>query len=147
MRKYFTFCHKYYTVGYFFSDDLTSAVLNTHINQPFISASFLTLMEGQNPLVLRDSRYRGVAGWAWLCAGICPAGHPWLTGTGMVCSGCRGAAGVRQGCWNDLGTGVSLGADLAVSVEGHLGSTFPFGTQHQWQLQQFISKDEVMVQD
>lgn len=47
---------------------------------------------------------------------MCPAEDPWLTGTGMVCSGCRG---VRQGCWNDLGT------DLAVSVEGHSGQHLP----------------------
>lgn len=38
-----------------------------------------------------------------LCVGYVPCRGPGLTGTGMVCSGGRGAAGVRQGCWDDLG--------------------------------------------
>lgn len=69
---------------------------------------------------------------------MCPAGDPCLTGTGMVCSECRG---VRLGCWNDLGT------DLAVSVEGHSGQHLPVWNTALVAAPAVVSKDEVMVLD
>lgn len=81
-----------------------------------------------------------------LCVEYVPCRDPRLTGTGMVCSGGRGAAGVRQGCWNDLGTGF-LGNRPCSQCGNTLGSISVSGTQHQQQLQQFVSKDEEMVQD
>lgn len=54
LRKFFTpLCHKNYPVWYFLNDYLTVAVLNAEVNQPLISALFLSSMEGWKPLVFR----------------------------------------------------------------------------------------------
>lgn len=132
-------------MGFFFNDDLTFAVLNTHVNQPFISASFLSLMEGQNPLVLRDSLYRGVVGLGCVQESALQ-GIPGSQALGWFVQGAE-EEGVRQGSWNDWEQGFLWEQTLLSVWKDILGSTFPFGTQHQWQLQQFLSEDEVMVQD